>query len=263
MRSSFPALVFELSELGTLADLQRNSESLSFEVKKKLCWDVAKGISILHACGVIHGDLKHEKILIYPNPISEAPVKYVARISDFGGSVMGLGTDGRSASLPAPAKLWSAPEIDGTPVMTEANLKLTDVYALGLLVWRTFLDGRNPYSQLHELNGEEPYTESQIHNFKCSNTLLELAKESMLYLEPVLDSDRTELLHSVFEKSLQFTPSLRDLTFIIATLQVNQVSEVQGVLQQARERSPCDRYCTQPDRCYHTILCPQSFGNTS
>ncbi|KIK52232.1 hypothetical protein GYMLUDRAFT_88771 [Collybiopsis luxurians FD-317 M1] len=241
MRSNFPALVLELSELGTFAHLQMNSESLPFETKKKLCWDVSKGISVLHACSVIHGDLKHENVLIYPNPSSTAPVRYVAKISDFGGSVMDLGTDDfRSASLRTPTGPWVAPEFYTKPAMTEIELKLTDVYALGLLVWRTFLDGENPYRRLHELTGGEPYTESQIYDLKCSRTLLDLAKESVKTLEPTIGGDGAELLRRVFDKSIQHVPSMRDLTYSIAALQASCASEIEDILDRAREEN--DKY---------------------
>lgn len=56
MRTVFPVLVLEYAEFGTLSDLQVNSEPFPFTVKKKLCHDVSKGLSILHACGIIHGN---------------------------------------------------------------------------------------------------------------------------------------------------------------------------------------------------------------
>ncbi|KAJ4484152.1 hypothetical protein C8J55DRAFT_559276 [Lentinula edodes] len=235
MRSNFPALVLELSELGTLAHLQMNeSESLSFNIKKKLCWDVAKGISILHACGVVHGDLKHENVLVYPNRDSDATVKYVAKISDFGGSVMDLGVD-QFRTLYTPTQLWLAPEFFVKSHMSEGELKLTDVYALGLLVWRTIIDGKNPYQQ--PVSNAEPMLESQIYELKSSNELISMAKESVLHHEPSIAPDGIQILHYIFDNTIQFAPSSRDLVHTIAALQVNKISETEELLENARKKN--------------------------
>ncbi|KAK3375662.1 kinase-like domain-containing protein [Lasiosphaeria ovina] len=64
--SSYPTLIMEYATLGTLAALQSSSsEALSLAVKQKMCYDVGRGISALHACGVVHGDVKHENVLIF------------------------------------------------------------------------------------------------------------------------------------------------------------------------------------------------------
>ncbi|KAJ4485259.1 hypothetical protein J3R30DRAFT_1333826 [Lentinula aciculospora] len=232
--TNFPALILELSEMGTLAQLQLNlGESLPFDIKKKLCWDVAKGISILHACSVVHGDLKHENVLVYPNRDPDASIKYVAKISDFGGSVMDLGADD-FRSLHTPTRPWLAPEFFFNNRMLESELKLTDVYALGLLVWRVILDGENPYQWQ---SNSEPISESQIHELKCSNDLLGLAKESILNQETRIDSNGIEVLHYVFENTIQSTPSSRNLVHAIAALQVDKMSEIKDILQKGREEN--------------------------
>ncbi|KAJ3742865.1 hypothetical protein DFH05DRAFT_1498301 [Lentinula detonsa] len=256
MKSNFPALVLELSEMGTLAQLQSDSdESLSFEVKKKLCWDVAKGISILHACGVVHGDLKHENVLVYPNRDAGATVKLVAKICDFGGSVMDLGADD-FRSLHTPTQPWLAPEFFSIGRMSENDLKLTDVYALGLLVWRTMIDGNNPYQRPH-LNAE-PLSESQIYELKCSNELLDFAKESILHRVPSINSNGTDiLLNLVFDNTIQFIPSSRNLIHAIAALQVNNISEMGDLLEKARKKN--DAY---NEYLANNVLVPGKHGLT-
>ncbi|KAJ3811095.1 hypothetical protein F5876DRAFT_76148 [Lentinula aff. lateritia] len=255
MRSNFPALVLELSELGTLAHLQMNeSQSLPFDVKKKLCWDVAKGISILHACGVVHGDLKHENVLVYPNRDSNATVKYVAKISDFGGSVMDLGLD-QFRTLYTPTQLWLAPEFFVKTHMSEAELKLTDVYALGLLVWRTIIDGKNPYQQ--PVSNAEPMLESQIYALKCSNNLISMAKESVLHHELSIAPDGIQILHYIFDNTIQFAPSSRNLVRTIAALQVNKISETEELLENARKKNE-----EHNELLKHRVLVPGQHGLT-
>ncbi|KAJ3796138.1 hypothetical protein GGU11DRAFT_708090 [Lentinula aff. detonsa] len=255
MQSNFPALVLELSEMGTLAQLQLNSEErLSFDIKKKLCLDVAKGISILHACSVVHGDLKHENVLVYPNRDPSASVKYAAKISDFGGSVMDLGADD-FRSLHTPTRPWLAPEFFSSNGMSEIELKLTDVYALGLLVWRTIIDGQNPYLPLH--SDAEPISDSQIYQLKCSNELLDLAKEGVLHLKLGIGSDGIDTLHYVFENTIQFIPSSRNLVHTMAALQANKLSEMEGILQHGRKKN--DEYNKYLD---NKILVPGKHGVT-
>ncbi|KAJ4468507.1 hypothetical protein C8R41DRAFT_854369 [Lentinula lateritia] len=233
MQSNFPALVFEYSDLGTLAQFQSNSiGALSFDVKKKLCWDVAKGISILHACSVIHGDLKHENVLIYPNRDPDASVKYVAKLYEFRGSLMDIVAD-NSRSLSTSAGPWSAPELYSNTVVPEGMLTLTDVYAFGLLVWRTIMNGQNPY-QLPQSNAE-PMSDSQIFELKRSNELLAIAKEGILHCESSPNS--VEILHCVFEHTIQSDPSARNLVRAIAALQVNNASEMEDLLQKRDKKN--------------------------
>ncbi|KAJ3825794.1 hypothetical protein F5880DRAFT_1477601 [Lentinula raphanica] len=234
-RTDFPALVLELSEMGTLAQFQLYSdESLSFETKKKLCLDVAKGISILHACSVVHGDLKHENVLVYPNRDSTASVKYVAKISDFGGSVMDVGADD-FRSLLTPTRPWLAPEFFSDHRMLESELKLTDVYSLGLLVWRTILDGRNPYQTL--VSDTEPMSDSRIYELKRSDELLSLAKESLQQQKPGIGLEGIETLQYVFENTIQSVPSLRNLVHTTAALQANKLSDMKEILQHAQSKN--------------------------
>ncbi|KAJ3847883.1 hypothetical protein EV368DRAFT_87213 [Lentinula lateritia] len=233
MQSNFPALVLEYSDLGTLAQFQSNSiGALSFDVRKKLCWDVAKGISILHACSVIHGDLKHENVLIYPNRDPRASVKYVAKISEFRGSLMDIGAE-NSQSPSTPAGPWSAPELYSDTAMTEEILRLTDVYSFGLLVWRTIMNGENPY-QLPQSNAE-PMSELQIFELKRSNELLAVAKESILHRE--LSPNSVEILHCVLENTIQSNPSSRNLVRAVAALQVNNASEMEDLLQKGDKKN--------------------------
>jgi hypothetical protein len=63
--SAYPVLIMEYGSLGTLNALQASSEPLSFPVKQKLCYDVGRALSALHACGIAHGDMKHENVLIF------------------------------------------------------------------------------------------------------------------------------------------------------------------------------------------------------
>jgi serine/threonine protein kinase len=60
-------LVLEYAELGSLFHLQTSASRLPWRIKQKLCYDVGRGLSLLHACDIVHGDLKHENVLIFKN----------------------------------------------------------------------------------------------------------------------------------------------------------------------------------------------------
>jgi len=115
-------------------------------VRQKLCFDVCNAVSALHQCGIVHGDIKTDNILIFP--AEKAERHCVAKLSDFGLSVAeeqvksshprsyrGLGTEG-----------WQAPELTrvGNVVSVE-DLPKCDLYSLGLVIWSVILgDGGCP-----------------------------------------------------------------------------------------------------------------------
>jgi serine/threonine protein kinase len=140
--STYPTLLMECSVLGSLKRLQESMDPLPFATKQKLCHDVARGLSALHACGIVHGDMKHENVLIYRNhnpQLGLLDVVYTAKLADFGGSVMDMGSEEfrrlESSTWPFQAPEWSSP-------LSRDGMKLTDVYSFGLLIWRAFTDGK-------------------------------------------------------------------------------------------------------------------------
>lgn len=209
-RSNLPVLVLEYSEFGSLAHLQTNtSDPFSFKVKKKLCHDVSKGLSILHACDIVHGDLKHENVLIYRNKIDNADVVFTAKLADFGGSVMDLVRG--ELSLHTGTHPYNAPEVAAQ--LNAEELKLTDVYSFGLLVWRVILDG------VHLLQG---VSREDIDSFKRSNALLGMAKESVDATSAGLDHEERKSVDYILEKTIQADPQDRNLRLTVAALQVER-----------------------------------------
>lgn len=59
-----PVLVVEYGDLGTLADVQLGSSSLSNALKPDLRLGIARGLEVLHRHGIVHGDVKPENIII-------------------------------------------------------------------------------------------------------------------------------------------------------------------------------------------------------
>ncbi|KAG5656856.1 hypothetical protein KAF25_011025 [Fusarium avenaceum] len=161
----YPQLVIEHAEHGTLEDLQNDSKSpLPFAFKQKLLYDAGKGLSIIHACSIIHGDIKRQNVLVFADKSSHGP--YIAKLADFGGAIHGS-EKYDSYRFICKTPRYAAPETDG--IVTSEAAKLCDVYSFGLLVCETFNDG-----DLSSLHSEF----SPQHNSITSSVTLAHLKQS-------------------------------------------------------------------------------------
>ena len=91
------------AEYGSLSDLQQR-EYLPIDLRRRLCLDVCQGLDMLHSCGIVHGDVKADNILIFPDETH----KYRAKLSDFGYSVV-MNKEKDCLSLGG-TRPWKAPE---------------------------------------------------------------------------------------------------------------------------------------------------------
>lgn len=169
-----PIVVVEYAEHGTLADLQERI-FLSSTVRQNLCLDVALGLDVLHRCGIVHGDVKSENVLIFSHPERQ----YIAKVADFGFSVVAEAADlmiNIGGTRP-----WRAPEAN-SPV-SKAQLKLTDVYSFGLLVWRIAADGKNPFDFIVPGSLQEEEYCTEVERIKQDGELK--ARSEMISWYPV------------------------------------------------------------------------------
>ncbi|KAJ7633983.1 hypothetical protein B0H17DRAFT_1339674 [Mycena rosella] len=237
MRSTFPVLVLEYADFGTLTQLQASASPFTFGVKKKLCLDVAKGLAILHACDIVHGDLKHENVLIFTNKVKDAEVPYTAKLADFGGSAMDI-QEGADRFLPSGTPSFNAPEAANG--LDAEGLKRTDVYSLGLLVWRVVLDGESPF----DISPFTGCTPDGIEDLKRFDELLAIAKESVSdRLVPDVAEDEREIMNFVLENTLQVASERRCLIKTTAALSVRHLPEIYGLIasvEQQNEHSQAD-----------------------
>ncbi|KAI0502867.1 hypothetical protein F5B22DRAFT_652647 [Xylaria bambusicola] len=136
-----PLFLEELAPQGTLDKFWVNWDfvRLKFKSKLDLARDIAEGLRVMHRCGVVHGDVKPENILILPRVNKDN--EFLAKLTDFGHSVF---EHSDSKSLPAFTPQWCAPELlperSGPKTMGFCEMKLTDTYSYGLVVLSIMID---------------------------------------------------------------------------------------------------------------------------
>jgi serine/threonine protein kinase/ankyrin repeat protein len=143
-----PVIALEYASYGTLRDLYYSSAFLSsYDQQIRLLTDIAQGLQALHCSGIIHGDVKPENILICKDP----EYGFVAKLTDFGFSIIDDESGPASQRLPGHTPVYSAPEVENA--IPRARLKYTDVYSFGIVVWQTFLGGTLPFFSQRYANG--------------------------------------------------------------------------------------------------------------
>ena len=144
-------VVTEYADLSSLeAYLSRHSQQLDWSIKASLICDIANGLLALHACDIIHNDVKCGNILLFLPPSSNT--KLVAKLCDFGGSVPLAVTN--SLKRKAATQAFAAPE---AYFASSEVLPSRDIYSLGLAI-------------LHIVTGNPPLLntvpEEEIWDFK-------------------------------------------------------------------------------------------------
>lgn len=135
-----PIPMLDWAEHGNLADFVQ-AKTMDLPQKRRACWEIGTALSFLHDCGIAHGDVKAENVLVFPDPSNG----FLMKLSDFGLAV--VSTSGSFNYLPRGTSLWAAPEIRWSN-SDKVFPKEADVYSHGLLVWRIFCDGYDPLGRL-------------------------------------------------------------------------------------------------------------------
>lgn len=195
-----PRIVLDFADF-TLAHFTKTS-TVPTETKLKLLCQLASALEAVHECGIVHGDVKSDNVLVQRQPPprgSTIPPTYTAKLADFSHSIVlrqrisfqYLGTQG-----------FRAPELDlHVPVTDPFPL---DVYAFGMTMWYTVFDK----SESGDKNA--CYT----HDF--SDRIHALVDQ--IY-KPQISSIETSLLSFVLSLALNGDPTERDLTRIRCRLE--------------------------------------------
>ncbi|OGM43277.1 hypothetical protein ABOM_008652 [Aspergillus bombycis] len=141
-----PVLILEAADCGSLSTLSVNTLA-RLELRDRLpivlrIWnDVGEGISALHQCGIIHGDLKPDNVLIFANPEESG---YRAKLADFGSAITLPDFRSRIRSSGGTPD-WQAPEC--VRPLGRSGLIRTEIYSFGLILFNTLLPGVLPHSE--------------------------------------------------------------------------------------------------------------------
>jgi serine/threonine protein kinase len=145
LQRKWPVLLMERATHGTLTDFLSVSGPQSILMKYSVALDVVLGLKILHRCGVLHGDIKSDNVLVLenrdPETRQERPV--IAKLGDFSGVLFDMKDH---AITPSRTRPWNAPEWKQR--LSPASLLKTDVYSLGFLIYRIMTNGSHPFRDL-------------------------------------------------------------------------------------------------------------------
>ncbi|GLI67928.1 hypothetical protein VaNZ11_012255 [Volvox africanus] len=136
------AVVMEFADKGNLDSFSRSAAPCNLATAVDLLRQVARGMSYLHAHGLVHGDLKPANVLLMMDPSSG---KLIAKVADFGLSGLSgqLGSNGGADTCGTVA--YSAPE--RLAEEEGAAEQAADVYSFGICM-QQLVSGVRPFAEL-------------------------------------------------------------------------------------------------------------------
>lgn len=196
---SIPFLVTEYASSGTLRDYLRRYKLPSRD-RLLMCVNVARGLHELHLCGMAHGDLKLDNVLVTPHTSAQSGPQglsqsVVAKISDFGHSLLLYEDDDAKEDQKYGGTLaYNAPEIarsHGLEYET-LNFRKCDVWSLGLLCWEA-LDHGSPYYKSSRIQDLIAFTKTDSrstsdHSASASKGSTSTSKGPLSTTESILGS---------------------------------------------------------------------------
>src|SRR3990167_10294080 len=127
-------MVMELMPKGSLFDVLHNAdERLDWKIRWEIGMDVGQGLSVLHAQGILHRDLKSLNVLLDGN--------LRAKLTDFGLSRVKTESAASTKHQAAGTVRWMAPEL------FKRNAKYTegsDIYSYAMILWE-LASRKTPY----------------------------------------------------------------------------------------------------------------------
>ncbi|KAF8853232.1 kinase-like protein [Acephala macrosclerotiorum] len=207
----WPVLVFQRAKCGDLRHFLKLPEAGSFNLDDRIftCGEVAKALRIMHQCGIIHGDIKAENILVTKGKGKDDGMIRV-HVIDFGYSSF-------ESLVKIPRSLpWEAPEWHSRYFNRE-TAKRMDIYSFGLLcLWLLFPADDLHSPRLPNINLDLAFSTTTEDNaimrkfqeLKASGKLLESVLE-LLWRKDGIPKDTRSVLEQLFRLSLHKDPAKR------------------------------------------------------
>ncbi|KAK5044780.1 hypothetical protein LTR84_010436 [Exophiala bonariae] len=222
----WPTLVLEYGNAGSLLDLLRAGE-MEFLERHRIIFEVGRGLSALHSCGVVHSDIKCENVIIF----QDHQGIYTAKLADFGCSLV---EHPQGAKLRGGTPPWTSP--DWREWLPPGDMVKSDVYSFGLLVWRVMT-----YNSSLLLNGLQ---EVPLEGKAITVTEFELAKRGD-YLLPllakhcatILESSLCELVQRVLHETVRLDPASRNLSNALEVLHVPDATTAELMIDLVKEKA--------------------------
>ncbi|KAI9148805.1 ankyrin [Paramyrothecium foliicola] len=158
-----PYILVEYSPLGTMREYLASLKPPPIPSKhlEILFGDIVAGISGLHACGIVHGDLKLDNVLMFPSRNRFPEV--IAKLADFGHALVLNDKSDGAEDRPLTYRgtlIYNPPEAaaqDQHPIDRE-ELAKCDFWAFGMLMWEACMSGREYLTCLSKDNLNVPAT---------------------------------------------------------------------------------------------------------
>lgn len=207
----WPVIITKRASHGTLSEfLDSAGPVIPFTQKVSLALDVTLGLKVLHVCGILHGDMKADNVLIFGDSNAEYPdpSALTAKLADFSGALFDI--QGLSR-VPTRSRPWNAPEWQDRLPLT--SLIKTDIYSLGLLIYRIAADGKHPF---RDSKFADDLEWNEVEMLKKDHDRM---LDYMLSLSGYQGDVDIAVLHTVFRNTIRCSPLDRDLDRVEATLQ--------------------------------------------
>jgi serine/threonine protein kinase len=154
-------------------------------------------------------------VLVFDGPSSTAE-SWIAKLTDFGHSTLGLDGDGEDERLyqaMVGTRFFSPPELDGGPTaLSKEKFERIDIWCWGMLVWRVMIEGTE------YLDSDGQKIENRMIMLRKKPTFSKMASQSCRqYLSSFHEHERPLVHHicEILRRTLDYDPlsrpSSRDL----------------------------------------------------
>lgn len=250
----WPILVLRDASCGTLEDFFQLGP-VSSDVSFGLAKDIARGLDALHNCGVVHGDLKLQNILVFESPTGG----FFAQVSDFGLSTIVSDLDSDETDfiqLPGFSEPWEPPETyEDIPL---EDLPKIDVYGFGLLFCGLMTQGRDVFEnfKIGCSSDEFLYDFAAIRELKSKDTSMISFCQEFVQKGASYTSIELETVKSVLECSLYLEPGRRSfMCDLFKLLEPEQIKPEKNELETEAKRAESTNKMLVPFSLFHQIYC--------